>query len=139
MALIDVQDEIVAQLNELAQDVYETTPPDDTKLRFDPTGIILPYIVVEFSDAYETDAATGIVSTRFDMKESSIIVSCIGPTERSARQVAGLVRDKLVGFIPAGCTELKPIVGGVTYSQPEAKTNRYISELAFSFKLDTVW
>lgn len=139
MTLLDIQDQITAKLSELTQDVYETVAPDDTKLRFDPTGIILPYIVIEFSDAYESTAGTGIVSTRYDMKQSYIIVSCIAPTERSVRQVAGLVRDKLTGFTPTRCTELRQVAGGVTYTAQDSKPNRFVSELGFMFQLDPVW
>ncbi len=137
--LLAVQDQITAKLNELAQDVYETAPPEDSKLRFDTNGMILPYIVVEFSDMYENALANGILSTVYDVKSSSIIVSCIAPTERSARQVAGLVREKLTGFKPADAGELKLEAGGTSYTGSDAKSKRYISELAFSFPVNTVW
>lgn len=137
--LIAVQDQIVTKLNELAQDVYETTAPDDTRLRFDESGMILPYIVVEFADMYESGQMGGILSSKYDVKTSYIIISCIGPTERSARQVAGLVRDKLTGFIPEDAGELILAGGGVSYSAQDAKPNRFVSELAFTFPVNTVW
>jgi len=46
-------------------------------------------------------------------------VECVAPTERAARQVAGLVRDKLVGFIPANAGELR-IATGKNYSLVDA-------------------
>jgi hypothetical protein len=137
--LIAVQDQIVTKLNELAQDVYETTAPDDTRLRFDESGMILPYIVVEFADMYESGQSGGILSSKYDVKTSYIIVSCIAPTERSARQVAGLVRDKLAGFIPTDAGELILAGGGVSYSAQDAKPNRFVSELAFTFPVNIVW
>lgn len=138
MSLLAVQDEITAKLRELSQDVYETAAPDDSKLKFDPTGIILPYIVIEFSDTYASQAGVGIVSTRYDLKSSYVLVSCVGPTERSVRQVAELVRDKLTGFTPSRCTELTQAMGGVTYTTVDAKPNRFVSELGFSFLIDPV-
>lgn len=137
--LLAVQDDIVAKLRELSQDVYETAAPDDTRLRFDANGMILPYIVIEFADMYEALGAAGIVSSKYDVKTSYVLVSCIGPTERSARQVAGLVRDKLSGHIPVDAGEMKLAGGGVSYATQEAKPNRFITEMAFTFPVNTVW
>lgn len=139
LELLATQDSIVAKLNELPQDVYESAVPDDSKLRFDPSGIILPYIVVEFSDMYEMIGANGIISDRYNTKLSYVIVSCVGPTERSVRQVAELVRDKLTGFIPTAAGEMKLSGGGVSYTRPENKPNRYVNELAFTFPVNIVW
>lgn len=137
--LLAVQDEITAKLRELPQDVYETSAPDDSKLRFDANGTVLPYIVVEYADMYDAVGASGILSSKYDVKTSYLVASCIGPTERSARQVAGLVRDKLTGFIPADAGELKLSGGGVAYTGQDPKPNRYIAEIAFTFPVNTVW
>lgn len=137
--LLAVQDAIVTQLNTLAQDVYPTSAPDDSKLRFDSNGMILPYIVVEFADMYESTQAGGILSSKYDVKESYIVVLCIGPTERSSRQVANAVRQNLTGFKPDDAGELTLAGGGQGYTQQENKSGRYISEVAFMFPVNTVW
>jgi hypothetical protein len=137
--LLTIQDDITARLRELPQDVYETAVPDETKLRFDANGIILPYIVIEYSDMYEMPGANGILSTRIDTKMSYAVVSCVGPTERSVRQVANLVRDKLTGYVPADAGEMKLAGGGVSYTMPESKLNRYMNELSFTFPVNIVW
>lgn len=137
--LLPTQDAIATKLRELSQDVYETSAPDDSKLRFDSSGNILPYIVVEFSDMYDSLNAGGILSNRYDVKTSYIVVSCVAPTERSARQVAELVRDKLTGYAPVNAGELTQSGGGVSYSAQRQKSNHFISELAFTFQVNTVW
>ena len=137
--LLAIQDDIVAKLRELPQDVYETAVPDDSRLRFDTNGMILPYIVIEYSDMYENPGANGILSTRMDTKTSYVIVSCVGPTERSARQVANLVRDKLTGYTPVDAGEMKLSGGGASYTMPEGKLNRYVNELSFTFPVNIVW
>lgn len=137
--LLAVHDEIATKLRELAQDVYETSAPDDSKLRFDANGMILPYIVIEYSDMYPATEGRGIVSSRYDVGQSFIVVSCVGPTERSVRQVADLVRGKLLGFKPSDAGELVPSGGGAAYTEQDAKPNRYISELGFTFMVNTVW
>ena len=137
--LLAVHDQIITKLRELPQDVYETAPPEDSKLKFDPSGMILPYIVVEFSDMYPTVGGAGIVSSKYDVGESYIIASCVAPTQRSSRQVADLVRAKLMGFQPDDGGELKLFGGGVGYTAEDPKPNRFISELGFSFLVNTVW
>lgn len=136
--LLAVQDQITEKLRELPQDVYETTPSDDSKLRFDSAGTILPYIVVIYSDMYESIDSAGIVSTRLDTKVSYADVYCCAPTERAARQVAELVRDKLLGFSPVDAGEIR-IEGGAKYPLVNAKTGMFISELNFSLPVNTVW
>lgn len=137
--LLAVQDEIAAKLRELPQDVYETSAPEDTKLKFDTNGMILPYIVVEFSDMYDAATGSGILSSRYDIKTSYVIISCIAPTERSSRQVAQVVRDKLTGFKPADAGEMNLTGGGLAYTIADSKPNRFISEIAFTFLVNTVW
>lgn len=137
--LLAVQDEITAKLRELPQTVYETSAPDDAKLAFDSSGMLLPYIVIEFADMYESTGASGILSSIYDVKTSYIVVKCTGPTERSSRQVAQVVREKLAGFIPADAGELILAGGGAAYTMASSKVNRYVSELAFMFQVNTVW
>lgn len=137
--LLAVQDQIVAKLRELPQDVYETSAPDDSKLKFDTNGTILPYIVIEYADMYESLTSGSILSSRYDTKVSYVTISCVGPTERSSRQVAGLVRDKLTGFVPDDAGELVQSGGGIAYAGQDIKPNRYISQLAFTFPVNIVW
>lgn len=136
--LLSVQDQITAKLRELPQDVYETTAPDDSKLRFDATGNVLPYIVVIYSDMYESTDSNGVVGTRFDTKVSFADIMCVGPTERSARQVANVVRDRLLGFTPSNAGELR-LEGGTAYATKDNKPNRYSAEISFAFPVNTVW
>lgn len=137
--LLAVQDQVTAKLRELSQDVYETAAPDDSRLKFDSNGTILPYIVIEFSDMYESGATKGILSAQYNVAESFIIVSCIGPTERSVRQVADLVRQKLTGFAPEDAGELKFSGGNRYYAGQDSRPNRYVAEVSFVFSVNTVW
>jgi len=136
--LLAIQDEIAAKLRELPQTVYETDVPADVKLTFASNGLFNPYIVIEFSDMQDGAYAGSILSSKYSTKTSYIIVTCVAPTERASRQVAGLVREKLTGFAPNDAGELK-LSGGQSYTSSEAKTNRYISEVAFTFPVNTIW
>lgn len=134
--ILAVHDQITAKLNELPQDVYETTPPEDSKLSFDANGMMLPYIVVEYTDMDQTNEGNGILGARYDSGESSAFVTCVAPTERAARQVAGAVREKLVGFKPSDAGQLVQFGGNIDY---DGRTNRYFAELVFTFVVNTSW
>lgn len=137
--LLDIQDEITAKLNELSQDVYITAVPDDVKIKHGANGLFLPYIVINFADMQESAASRGIISSRYNLGMSFCVVECVAPTERAARQVVMLVRDKLTGFIPVGAGELR-LSGGRTYATVEtnAVPKKYISETSFNFTVNTV-
>ncbi len=136
--LLAVQDQITEKLRELAQDVYETSAPDDSKLRFDESGNLLPYIVVQYSDMYPGNG-NGIVGARYDSGQSYAIATCVSSNQRASRQVADLVRDKLVGFTPADAGEIRFAGGSIDYSNPDAKPNRYVTEVGFTFVVNTAW
>jgi hypothetical protein len=137
--LLNIQDQIAQKLREIPQDVYETSAPDDSKLTFDANGNILPYAVIEFSDLQELGLGNGIIGARYNTMQSYIIVSCIGPTERSSRQVADVVRNKLTGFKPTDAGELRLAVGSRVFTIQDVRPNRYTAEVAFTFIANTVW
>lgn len=136
--ILAVQDQITAKLRELPQDVYETSAPDDTKLRFDDAGNLLPYIVVQYADMYPGNQ-NGITGARYDMGNSYALITCVSSNQRAARQVADLVRDKLTGFVPEDGGELRYAGGAVDYANPDAKPNRYVAEVSFTFAVNTAW
>jgi hypothetical protein len=70
---------------------------------------------------------------------SYCVVQSYAPTERAARQVANIVRDKLTGFKPTDAGEMR-LSGGRTYSTVESRAvpKKYISEVAFTFVVNTV-
>lgn len=137
LSLIPIQDEIVAKLKELPQDVYENGVPEDAKLVYS-NGTMLPFIVPFFGGYAQAIDGRGITSVRQDLGESWVVVQCVGPTERSARQVADLVRDKLIGFIPNDAGELRP-TGNSRLLTPDFSSRpvRYISEVIFRYPVNT--
>jgi hypothetical protein len=137
--ILAVQDQITTKLNELNQDVYEIGVPEDTKIKMGPNGLFLPYIVACYSDMQESATGRGILSSRYNTGTSFCVVECVAPTQRAARQVAGLVRDKLTGFIPVDAGELR-LIGGQSYTDTEARgvPKRYIAEVSFIFTVNTV-
>lgn len=136
--LLAVHDQITTKLRELPQDVYETSAPDDSKLRFDESGNLLPYIVVQYSDMYPGNA-NGITGARYDAAQSYALITCVSANQRASRQVADLVRDKLTGFTPEDAGELKFTGGAVDYANPDVKPGRYTAEVGFTFIVNVAW
>ena len=139
MSLLDIQDAIVTQLKTLAQDVYDDGVPEETKLRFSTDGIMLPYIIVEHSGVTPSINGSPISGVVGASGKSSATILCIGPNQRSSRQVAGLVRQKLTGFKVATSGELTPSLAPYTYIDGNARPVRYVTEITFDFITDTVW
>lgn len=137
--LLAVHDQITAKLQELPQDVYETAAPDDSKLAFDANGNLLPYIVVQFSDMYPSSTGNGVVGAQYDVGQSYIVVTCVSTNQRACRQVADSVRSKLTGFSPSDAGELRPAGGSIQYANPDSKPNRYVTEVGFTFPVNTAW
>lgn len=139
--ILAVHNQITAKLrDDLVQDVYETSVPGGTKITHGVNGLFNPYVIAEYGDMSEAAAGRGIVSSRYNAGISYCVVQCVAPTEMAARQVANIARDSLVGFKPLDAGELRP-VGGRTYTQTESKSvpDFYVSELAFTFVVNTVW
>ena len=139
MNLLAVHDQITAKLEELSQDVYETAAPDDSKLNFDANGNLMPYVVVQYSDIYPTGLSGGVVGELYNVAQSYCIVTCVSTNQRASRQLADAVRAKLIGFKPADAGELKLAGGAIDYSNPDAKPSRYVTDLGFTFPVNTVW
>lgn len=139
LALLPVQDQITTKLNELAQTVYENAVPDDKLLTYSD-GKLLPFIVASYAGFVQLPTERGITGPRQDLGKSAVTVMCIGPTERSARQVADLVVDKLTGFKPSDAGVLEPETVGRTYSVYDSASRpvKYVSEVSFTFAVNTV-
>ena len=137
--LMAVQDEITAELETMAQDIYITAVPDDSKVAHGANGLFLPYVVVLYADMKEAASGNGITSVRHNPGISYCVAQAHAPTERAARQVANIIRDKLTGFTPTDAGELR-LSGGRTYATVEnnAVPKKYISEVAFTFIVNTV-
>lgn len=139
MSLLDIQDEIVFRLRELPQDVYDDGVPDETKLKFSPDGIMLPYLIVEHSGVTSNPTGVPITGIKGASGRSAVTILCVGPTQRSSRQVSAMIREKLVGFKPTTAGELVPSMAPFSYLDGSARPIRYVTELTFDFITNDVW
>ena len=137
LSLLPVEDQIITKLKELPQSVYENGVPDDTSLVYS-NKVMLPFIVPFFGGYARALDGRGITSSRQDLGESYVSIQCVGPTERSSRQVADIVREKMTGFIPEDAGEMIPS-GGSRYVTPDfsSRPAKYISEVTFRYAVNT--
>lgn len=140
LALLPVHDQITQKLKELPQSVFENSVPDDTELAYTPDGMMLPIIVVVYSGFIQRANERGITGPREDLARSYADVMCIGPTERSVRQVFDLVTEKLTGYEPTGAGFLLPETSGKPYIVYDAnsKPAKHVIDISYSFAVNTV-
>lgn len=137
LSLLPIEDQIITKLKELPQTVYENGVPDDANLAYS-NSTMLPFIVPFFGGFARALDGRGITSVRQDLGESYIIIQCVGPTERSSRQVADLVRNKMTGFTPSDAGEMVP-ASNSRYVTPDfsSRPAKYISEVTFRYAVNT--
>lgn len=140
LSLLPIQDAITTKLKELPQDVYENGVPDDAQLTYSTTGKLLPFVVASYSGYVPDVMGKGIVGARYDLGKSYVTFMCVGPSERSARQVADLVLDLMTGFKAPNAGELEPDSVGRPYmvNDSASKPAKYVSEVSFNFPVNTV-
>jgi len=140
LALLPVQDQITTYVKELAQDVYENGVPEDNELVYSTDGMMMPFIVVQYSGFIQRSTERGITGPRQDLGRSYADFMCVAPTERAARQIFDLVSDKMTGFEPTGASLLTPEGVGKSYTVSDASTRpvKYVIDLSFSYAVNTV-
>lgn len=137
LSLIPVEDQIITKLKEMPQTVYENGVPDDAQLQYS-NGTMLPFIVPFFGGFSRAIDGRGITSVRHDLGESFVVIQCVGPTERSSRQVADAVREKMTGFQPVDGGPLTPSANGrPVLPDFTSRPAKYISEVTFRYAVNT--
>ena len=140
LSMLPIQDEITTKVKELAQTVYDNGVPEDSSLEYTTDGVMLPFIVLRFAGFVQSGAERGITGPRQDLGRSYIEAVCVGPNERTVRQVADLVVDKLTGFQPTDGGLLTPESTGKPYVVYDSNSRpvKYVSEVGFTFAVNTV-
>lgn len=67
---------------------------------------VKPYIVLEWGGLRDAGTDSSFVSVRYDQYYSTVDVTLIAPTPNQARRGLNIVRDKMLGWKPAGSTPL---------------------------------
>jgi len=140
LSMLPIQDQITTKLRELNQDVYDNGAPEDASLSYSVDGVMLPYIIVNYAGFVQLSTERGLTGPREDLGRSYVECICMGPNERTVRQVADLVVDKLTGFQPTDAGVLFPETTGKPYVKLDtgARPAVYASEVGFTFAVNTV-
>lgn len=138
-----VQDSILELLQ--ASDipnVWESSVPAGVTLPRE-NGVHLPYAVVTFGgQSPVTRSNQGIVSSREDLKWTTVAVECVGDSQRDARVVANIVRDLLEGYSPdPDWGELSEVLSGdYSLAKPDYDLPpvRYATGIVFNTNVNAV-
>lgn len=127
-------DAIVAELETIGIDVYETQVPDG---RLNPTdnGIILPFYVVRWGGPVRAARGRNITTSRDHVNIIFLTVACMAGEETAMKWAYGQALDTLTGFIPPDSGELI-LEGGLSYSEgiSTVKPTRYLKDISFTFR-----
>jgi len=77
LALLPVQDQITTHVKELAQDVYENGVPEDNELVYSTDGMMMPFIVVQYSGFIQRSTERGITGPRQDLGSKLCRFLCV--------------------------------------------------------------
>lgn len=140
LAMVPINNQITTKLKELPQDVYETSIPDDSVVRYDTNGLMLPYIVAVYSGFVQLNMERGITGPRQDLGQAYARFMCVAPTDQAARVVADAVTDKLTGFQPTDAGMLMPEVVGKPYAMYDSNSRpmKYVVEVTYKYAVNTV-
>lgn len=141
---LDVQEEMVQKIEALGSaqkfQTFDGAVPSGEQLE-SVNGRYLPYVVYAFGG--KTQAANrqrGIVSSRQDVKWTSLVVYCVGDTPRTVRRLKDIIRDEFEGYEPAvGWGEFSEVLAGdfgISKPDPDLIPLRFGEVIAFSALTD---
>lgn len=122
-----VEDDITAKLKTINSRVYVSeVPPDASNF---------PLMVCYFGGPIRSGQDHSLRGSRSDTMIAYLTVQVMSTTDSSARDVADLVRDLLMGYHPTNCGEMV-VEGGMNYSNvaTSAAPTKYYREVAFTFR-----
>ena len=136
---LDTQNEIIKKVKALgvAQkfSTYDGALPTGDQLE-STNGRYWPYVV--FALGGKTEAANrhqGIVSSKEDVKWTSLVFFCVGDTPNTVRQLKDILREEFEGYIPAAgwgeYTEVLTGDFGISKPDPDLIPLRFGETLAF--------
>ena len=136
---LDTQNEIIRKIKALgvAQkfSTYDGALPTGDQLK-STNGRYWPYVV--FGLGGKTEAANrhqGIVSSKEDVKWTSLVFFCVGDTPNTVRQLKDILREEFEGYIPADgwgqFTEVLTGDFGISKPDPDLIPLRFGETLAF--------
>jgi len=107
--LDDAIEEILALLHSVPHvDVYESLS-DEEELEIHQGNTFTPYVVISFSGTSQVPRRyRAMTGARNSGEEVSIVVRVVASNRKISRAVRTEIHNKLLGFTPKGCSEIRP-------------------------------
>jgi hypothetical protein len=141
VSYLSVQDEIVGVVKTIPHvDVYEGNLSDeDFATLVANSDALKPFITISFGGMIDPRRnVNGITGAKAHSHDVTIVVRCVGSTDRMSRQVWQLVWDKLIGYMPANCSEIRAaLYGGTGQISSLGNPTRYASVQAFTMLINS--
>lgn len=110
MSLYTTQQEILTLLGTIPNVLmFEDEAADEVIIDMIPgSDQIKPFFTVSFGGLQEAVSNNrGIVGAKADGNEATIVIQCVGSTKDTSRQVHDLIWNKLIGYVPTNCGEIR--------------------------------
>lgn len=141
MSYLAVQDEIVGVLKTIPHvDVHEGNISDEEFATLVANSdSIRPFITVSFGGMIDPRRrVNGIAGAKLHSHDVTIVVRCVGSTDRISQQVWQLVWDKLIGYMPVNCSEIRAaLYGGTGQVSSLGNPTRYAAVQAFTLLVNS--
>lgn len=141
MSYLAVQDEIVDLLKTIPHvDFYEGNISDeDFATLVANSDSLKPFVTIAFGGMIDPRRnVNGITGAKAHSHDTTIVVRCVGSTDRISRQVWQLVWDKLIGYMPVNCGEIRAaLYGGTGQVSSLGNPTRYASVQAFTLLVNS--
>jgi len=104
------QEEILAELRTIPNIlIFEGNVPDGVSIPLTPSGKVKPHLVVNFAGLVDPPTkVNGITGAANDSFQQMFSTHGIASDDNASRQVHSLAWAKILGFVPAGCGEIRP-------------------------------
>lgn len=141
MSYLSVQDEIVGVLKTIPHvDIHEGNFSDeDFATLVANSDALKPFVTIQFGGMIDPRRRiNGITGAKAHSHDVTIVVRCVGSTDRISRQVWQLVWDKLIGYVPVNCGEIRAaLYGGTGQVSSLGNPTRYAAVQAFALLVNS--
>jgi len=133
------QEEIISLLKTIPNIlIFEGNVPDGTSIPLTSTGKVKPHLVVNFTGLVDpSPKVNGITGAADDSFLQMFSTHGIAGDDNAARQVHSLGWLKLIGFVPAGCGEIRPaFFAGVGQISSMGQPTRFSAVQSYKFLIN---
>jgi hypothetical protein len=120
--------------------VYDAAVPDPTALPLLASGVVAPYVAVNFAGTQDRKAegSSGILGSAYDSATGQFQTFSVAGVPRDARRLNQIVCDLLIGYEPVGCGEISPaFFAGVMEISSQTAPTRFSAGQAFDLLVNS--